>query len=392
VAGPLEGIAVVELAQMIAVPGATFQLAAQGATVIKVENTEGGDDLRAYGSGKGGISGWFANANAGKRSIGLDLQTEPGREVLWKLLEDADVFIQGFRPGAVDRLGFDWEAVHSQNPNLVYVSSSGFGATGPYSDRPVFDPVIQALSGWAGAQTTDEGPTLIRGMVADKVAALTAAQAVCAALVGRGRTGVGEHIELSMLEANVAFNWPDVMMHCTVLDDDATHLPNLLAHYQLFPSADGWVSVTAGNDKQWQGVCDALDRPDLAADDRYASAASRGANFKDWYGAFGEMCRAFPTDELLARCQAADIPAVAALDPADVMNDQQVVARGAVREVDHPVIGRIRMPRQGATFASSGEPELGPAPLHAQHTDEILGELGYDDEVIARLRGAKNVK
>jgi crotonobetainyl-CoA:carnitine CoA-transferase CaiB-like acyl-CoA transferase len=384
--GPLEGIRIVELAQMIAVPGATHLLATQGATSIKVEGVERGDDLRAYGSQKGGMGGWFVNANGGKRSIGLNLQSDAGKAVMWQLLDEADVFIQGFRPGAVERLGFGPEEALRRNPKLVYVSSSGFGSSGPYADQPVYDPVIQALSGWAGAQATDDGPTLIRGMVADKVAALTASQAITAALVSRGRTGVGQHVEMSMLEANIAFNWPDVMMHCTVLDDDATHVPNLLGHYQLFRASDGSVSVTAGNDAQWQAVCAALDRPDLAVDERFANAASRNGNFRAWYGAFGEMCSAFTTEELLRRCRDADVPAVPALDPADVAADEQVVARDAVPVVQHPVVGAVRMPRQGARFESDGETALSPAPLHGQHTDEILGELGHDTATITALR------
>lgn len=390
-AGPLEGIKIVELGQMIAVPAATHLLATQGATVIKVEGVDRGDDLRHYGSQKGGMSGWFANANAGKRSIGLDLASDAGAAVLWRLLEDADVFVQGFRPGAVARLGFGPDEVRARNPRLVYVSSSGFGSTGPYADRPVYDPVIQALSGWAGAQRTADGPSLVRAVVADKVAALTTSQAISTALFSRERTGVGQHVELSMLESNLAFNWPDVMMHCTVLDDDATHFPNLLGVYRLVPSADGWATVTAGTDAQWQSVTAALDRPELATDPRFATGADRNANMPEWYEAFDEMCGAFSTEELLRRCHEADVPAVAVLAPDEVAADAQVLARDAVRESDHPVVGRIRSPRQGARFEGDGEGSPGPAPTWGQDTDEILAELGHDADAIAAMRSAGNV-
>lgn len=390
--GPLAGVRVVEMGQMIAVPGATHVLAMQGAEIIKVENTTGGDDLRRYGSQKNGMSGWFANANAGKRSIALDLSEEPGKEILWKLLEAADVFVQGFRPGALARLGFDHETATARNPGLIYVSSSGFGADGPYADRPVYDPVIQALAGWAGAQTVDGRPTLIRGFVADKVAAAGVAQAVTAALFSRSRTGKGQHLEVSMLELNLAFNWPDVMMHATVLDDDASHMPNLLGAYQLFPSADGWVSVTAGTDAQWQAVCAALDRPELGSDERFATAAARNSDFPAWYGAFGEMCSAFPTDEVLARCLAADVPAVPVLDPAEVADNEHVLARDAIRVVEHPVVGRMRSPRPGTRFGGDGEADPVPAPAYAQHTDEILAELGYDPAAIEALRSNETVR
>ena len=390
-AGPLEGIKIVELGQMIAVPGATYLLATQGAEIVKVENTTGGDDLRMYGSRKNGISGWFANANAGKRSIGIDLTTEDGKQVLWRLLKDADVFIQGFRPGAVDRLGFSYSEVHNNLPKLIYVSSSGFGASGPYSKRPVYDPVIQALSGWAGAQRTNNEPMLIRGMVADKVAALTTAQAITAALFRRNDTKEGQHVEISMFEANIAFNWPDVMMHETLLDSDALHFPNLLGSYQLFATEDGWVSVTAGTDKQWDAVCKALSRKDLAEDDRFSSASNRSKNFTDWYEAFAQMVSEFTSDEVLERCLNADVPAVPVLDPSDVSSDPHVVAREAVIEIAHPTIGKMRVPRQGASFSDEKNVQPSAAPAYGEHTDEILSDIGFDPNEISHLRNSNIV-
>ncbi|MBU98705.1 MAG: carnitine dehydratase [Acidimicrobiaceae bacterium] len=386
--GPLTGTKIVELAQMIAVPGATHLLATQGAQIIKVENTSGGDDLRMYGSRKNNMSGWFANANAGKRSIGLDLSQDEAKEILWSFIKEADVFIEGFRPGAVARLGFSSAEALKLNPSLIYVSSSGFGPRGPYSGRPVYDPVIQALSGWAGAQRNESKPNLIRGMVADKVAALTTSQAITAALLARSKTGKGQHVEVSMLEANIAFNWPDVMMHETLLDEDALHLPNLLSSYQLFSTSDGWVSVTAGTDAQWKAVCSALNRNDLANDERFSSANNRSKNFTAWYEEFDEMLSAFPTKEALEKCQAADIPAVSVLDPADVAYDEHVVATGSVQEKLHPVIGRIRTARQGATFNGEVEYEPSPAPTYCEHTDELLKEIGFTLEQINDLRSA----
>jgi crotonobetainyl-CoA:carnitine CoA-transferase CaiB-like acyl-CoA transferase len=390
--GPLAGIKIVEMAEMVAIPGATLLLASQGATVVKVENTANGDNLRPFGSRKAGMGGWFANVNAGKRSIGVDLASPAGADVLWRLLDDADVFLQGFRPGVIDRLGFGADIVLDRHPRLVYVSSSGFGADGPWAGRPTYDPLIQAVTGWAAAQATADGPTLIRGMAADKVAALTTAQAVTAALLARATSGKGQHVQVSMLEANLAFQWPDVMMHCTLLDDDATHLPNLLGSYRLFRSSDGWVSVTAGNDGQWARCCEALERPELGTDERFATAPARGGNFVAWYAAFDEMVAAFPTAELLVRLAAADVPVAPVLEPADVIDNEQVVARGAVREVDHPVVGRMRMPRQGARFSDSGSAELTPAPLHCADTDTLLTELGFNADTIAALRASGAVK
>ena len=389
--GPLSGVKIVELAQMIAVPGATHLLANQGAEIIKVENTTGGDDLRMYGSRKGNMSGWFANANAGKRSIGLNLEKEEAKEILRTFIKDADVFVEGFRPGAVSRLGFSADEAFKINSRLVYVSSSGFGAEGPYSDRPVYDPVIQAISGWAGAHRTADGPTLIRGMVADKVAALTTSQAITAALFARDKTGEKQHVQVSLLEAIIAFNWPDVMMHETVLDDDALHLPNLLGSYQLFSTSDGWVSVTAGTDSQWKAVCSALSREDLAKDERFSTASNRSKNFTEWYASFDEMLGAFTTEEALQKCQAADVPAVRVLDPSEVAHDIHVKEVESVAEIEHPIVGKMRVPRQGATFNNTTEHNPRPAPAYCQDTTELLTEIGYSTDEIEKMKSTGTI-
>ena len=376
---------------MIAVPGATHLLANQGAEIIKVENTTGGDDLRMYGSRKGNMSGWFANANAGKRSIGLNLEREEAKDILSTFIKNADVFIEGFRPGAVSRLGFSADEAFKINPRLVYVSSSGFGAEGPYSERPVYDPVIQAISGWAGAQRTADGPSLIRGMVADKVAALTTSQAITAALFARNETGECQYVQVSMLEANIAFNWPDVMMHETVLDDDALHLPNLLGSYQLFSTSDGWVSVTAGTDSQWKAVCSALSRDDLANDERFSTAANRSKHFTEWYASFDEMLSAFTTLEALQKCQAADVPAVRVLDPSEVAHDIHVKEVGSIAEIDHPVVGKLRVPRQGAIFNNATEYNPRYAPAYCQDTTELLTEIGYSTDEIEKMKSTGSI-
>lgn len=375
---------------MIAVPAATYQLATQGAEVIKVEDVTQGDELRYYGSHKGGMSAWFINANGGKRSIAVNLRAEQGKEILWRLLADADVMIQGFRPGALERLGFGSDAVRARHPNLVYCSSSGFGPEGPYADLPVYDPVIQALSGWAGAQTTDDGPSLIHAMVADKIAALTTAQALCAALVQRAATGTGLHVEMSMLEANIGFVWSDTMMHASLLDDDATHRPNLAQTYRLLRCRDGSIAVTAGTDTQWAAFGNALDRPDLAADANLATAAGRASNVEAWYEAMDSAVAPFSMDEVVRRLRGADVPVAPVLDPAQVADDPQVASQNLLREIDHPVAGRVRQPRPTAAWFG-GDVSPGPAPLHGEHTDELLTQLGYDDAAVSELRKAGTV-
>lgn len=388
---PLSDIKVIEIGVMIAVPGAAEILAGLGASVIKVEDTDRGDELRNYGSSRGGMSVWFANANAGKRSIAVDLTTSEGKEVLWKLLADADVLIQGFRPAVLANLGFDYETVSRKFPELIYCSSTGFGETGPYKDLGAYDPLIQALSGWAGFQITDGNPSLHRAMVADKTSAMYNAQAVTAALVQRGRTGKGCHIEASMLESNIMFNWPDVMMHCSLLEEDAIHLPNIFSSYRLYRCADGYVTIATGNDKQWQAFCEALERPEYATNPRFKTARDRGANMVDFFNATEELSSPFPVATVVERLRAADVPVAPVYMPEEVKNDPQVNERRFIEEREHPVVGRFLGARPPASMFHEAL-ELSPAPMQGEHTREVLAELGYSPGDVGTLFGQGIVK
>jgi crotonobetainyl-CoA:carnitine CoA-transferase CaiB-like acyl-CoA transferase len=390
-AGALDGIRVVELGQMIAVPAATYILASYGASVTKVEDTGPGDGLRFYGSTKNGMSGWFACTNGGKRAIAFDVKSDAGKGILWRLIERADVFIEGFRNGVIERLGFGYEAVRSRVPHIVYCSSSGFGPTGPYADQPAFDPLIQSLAGWAGIQQQNGEPTLVRGMVADKIGAYTNAQAILAALLLRARTGTGSLVQVNMLEASLGFNWPDVMMDCMLLDEDADHRPNLLDSYRLYRCSDGWVSIAPGVDRHWQSMCDALARPDVYADARFKTSAGRGANYAVWVETIAEMVRPLIVTEVVGRLRLAEVPVAPVLKPTEVHADPHVMATRMVQELQHPRVGRIRMPRPAGSFF--GEvPELAPAPAQGEHTIEILRELGYEATQIEEMVAADEVK
>ncbi len=381
---PLEGIRIIELGQMVAVPLATQLLASYGAEVIKIENTGTGDELRFYGSNKGGISAMFAHANSGKRSVALDLKDEAGKKILWQLLKTTDALIEGFRPGVLSKLGFGFDAVNSKYPSLVYCSSTGFGATGPYRDLPVYDPLIQSLSGWASAQQVGDDPTLVRGFVADKVAATANAQAITAALVKSARTGEGSHIQLGMLESNITFTWMDVMMHCSLLDDDATHQPNILSSYRLFKAKDGWVSLAVSTDKQAKSFCEALNRQDLLDNGRFETAAKRGADIADWFNTLQESISNVPLADLLEVLRGADVPAAPVLSPAEVASDPQVEAAGYLQETVHPLAGNIRGPRPAASSFGS-ELTLCSAPGHGQDGRQLLHEMNYSPEEIDEL-------
>lgn len=381
---PLSGIRVVELGVMIAVPGASETLAGFGASVIKVEDTIRGDELRNYGSARGGMSAWFANVNAGKRSIAVDLTSTAGKEILWGILESADVFIQGFRSGVAGRLGFDFETVHARYPKIIYCSSTGFGESGPYADMPAYDPVIQALSGWAGLQSQDGQPVLHKAMVSDKTAASYNAKAILAALVQRGRTGKGCFIEASMLESNIMYNWPDAMMQCSLLSEDGQHSPNIFANYSLYRCRDGFVTVAAGTNKQWQAFCSALDSAELLEDDRLTTAKDRAANIDHFFDTIKAVTANFSVTDVVSRLRNADVPVAPVHQPEDVRDDPQVVARGFIEEKNHPHVGKFLGPKTPTSMFGE-ELALTPAPMLGEQTREILLELGYERDTVDAL-------
>ena len=387
---PLDGIRVLEMGQMIAVPAATHILAGYGAEVIKVEDTAAGDGLRYYGSQKNGMSGWFVNANWGKRSIALDVKSEAGREVMWSLIDTADVFVEGFRFGVMERLGFGYAAVAARKPSIVYCASSGFGPTGPYADQPVYDPLIQSLSGWAGIQQQDGKPTLVRAMVADKIGAYSNAQAILAAIVKRERTGEGSQLQTNMLASNLAFVWNDVMMDCTLLDDDVHQLPNVLGSYRLYTCADGLVAIAPGADRHWQSMCEALD-PSAYDDERLHTFAGRGEHNREWTGVINRMVGSYDVAMVVERLRAVDVPVAPVLDPHDVYLDPHIQATGMLLETEHPVVGKIRHPQPPSRFLGI-EQTLRPAPKQGEHSVEILHELGIDDAAIQTLLTNKDIK
>ncbi len=385
---PLSSIRVVELGVMIAVPGATESLAGLGASVIKVEDTVRGDELRNYGSSRGGMSAWFANANAGKRSIAVDLTSDAGKKILWQLLADADVFVQGFRAGVMAKLGFDYEQVSERLPALIYCSSTGFGESGPYSDLPAYDPVIQALSGWAGIQSVDGKPTLHKTMVSDKTAAVYNTQAILAAIIQRYQTGKGCFIEASMLDSNIMYNWPDVMMQCSLLEDDGTPtsngMPNIFSSYRLYACKDGFVTVATGNDKQWQSFCRAMEAEVLLNDEKLTSAKDRAANMVYFFNTLGEVVSKFDVAETVTRLRAADVPVAPVHKPEEVAADPHVIARGIIEEKYHPRVGRFLAAKPPAAMLGHTV-TLTPAPMQGEHSRDILTELGYDDTTLSGL-------
>src|SRR5437660_554033 len=280
--GPLHGYRVVDLTSNVAGPLATMILADQGADVIMVEAPDGGDATRSGGNRRAGFTASFLNNNRNNRSIVLDLKTAGGREALLQLAAGADVFVQNFRPGVADRLGVGEEAVRAVSPRIVYVSISGFGEKGPYAEKPAYDPVIQGFSGLATVQAgSDEArPRLLRTILPDKLTAITASQAITAALLARERTGEGQHVRLSMLEAVLAFMWASDMGSQTFVGDEPARQEAASAIDLIYETADGYITAAALTDRQWAGLARALGKPEWLDDERFKTPSLRAQNIE----------------------------------------------------------------------------------------------------------------
>src|ERR1700726_2472845 len=278
--GPLTGYRIVDLTSNVAGPLATMILADQGADVIKIEAPDGGDATRAGGSRRAGFTASFLNNNRNKRSVVLDLKTAGGREAVLRLVAGADGFVQNFRPGVADRLGVGEEAVRAVSPKIVYVSISGFGEKGPYAEKPAYDPVIQGFSGLATVQAGSDRarPRLPRTILPDKLTAITASQAITAALLARERTGEGQHVRLSMLEAVVAFLWASDMSGQTFVGDEPAEQEAASAIDLIYETADGYITAAVVTDRQWQGLTRALDKPEGLEGERFKAPGLRAHN------------------------------------------------------------------------------------------------------------------
>lgn len=378
--GPLAGVRVLDFSTMVSGPVAARMLADQGADVIKIESPKG-DEMRKIGNQRNGLSGAFMSCNRGKRGICLDLKNTAAKQALADLVKTVDVVIQNFRPGAMQRMGFSEADVRKLKSDIIYVSISGFGEHGPYAHQRVYDPVIQALCGATDIQADRETgkPKMFRIIVADKVTSLTAAQAISSALYAREKTGKGEHIKLSMLDAMVSFFWPEGMSGITFVGDEID-----VTKYQgtmdlIYETADGYITAGAVSDSEWQGMCAALNKPEWVNDKRFSTTAARFKNAELRKQMTGKEITKWGRQEILNRLDAQGVPSAPLLSRLDLLEDEQIAINGTIQIYDWEGHGKIRQARPAATFEQNPGSVENAAPLMGEHSLEVFREIGYSD-------------
>lgn len=374
--GPLSGITILDLTSVISGPMATAVLADQGARVIKIENPRG-DSMRMGGAVHKGVSSLFNALNRNKEAIVLDLQTPEGVTALKTLAEQADILVQNYRPGVMDRLGIGYADLKQVNPSLVYGSISGVGAHGPYADRRVYDPVIQAFAGYTHAQAVDGEPNLIKMMVCDKITALTAAQALSAAYIDRLKTGVGQHVEISMLEACLYFIWPDRFFAESFVEPPEFPGIDITTMYRTLATQDGHITLICVQLDEFQGLTRALNRTDWLEDPRFADLPSMYMNFSALVDDIAQEVKKWATADLSQRLVTEDVPHGIVLSEADILKDPQVNAADVIETIEHPEAGQMRIVGRNARFSEhSPEPARAAKSLGADNLS-ILESFGH---------------
>jgi len=391
--GPLKGIKVLDIGTMLAAPLAAAILADQGAEVIKIEPPGIGDVMRFVGATRNGVSALFQGTNRGKRSLALDIKAPEGLVIVKQLVADTDVLLHNFRPGVAERLGVDYESMRTVNPELIYLSITGFGHRGPYARRAAYDNVVQAFTGVAFSQANIETgePTQCYQIFADKITALYACQALTAALLAREHGAGGQHLQLAMTDSVVSFLWPDVSGTATFVEEGAVPGVEIARGVPLIKFKNGYGQAAPVNDAHFHGWCKAFGVDSSAPE--LATVAGRMSH-KEMMVEISQQIFAraleMDVDETIAKLEALDVPCAKAMHLAELPGHPQMQANGTFVESEHPQAGRIVEPKTPVNFSATPSGVGMPSASLGQHTDEILAELHYDAETIKRLR-EKNI-
>ncbi len=385
-AGPLSGVRIIDLTGMISGPLGAMILADQGADVIKVEPPSG-DSTRRAATQRDGWSASFLNNNRSKRSVVLDLKKDGARDALLKLFEGADVVMQNFRPGVADRLGVGYKAAKTAREDIIYASISGFGFEGPYAHKPVFDPLIQSLSGLTTVQALSDQhrPSLIRTILPDKLTGFTVAQAITAALFARERGAGGQHITLSMLDTVIHFLWSSDMGGHTFVGDELEAETAQSFIDLIYETADGYMSVAAFRLVDWHKLADAVGRPQWKTDPRFLTSAGLEEYKPARLELTQEALREKTTAEWITILEEFDVPCAPVLTRREMIRHPQIAANALIVETEHPEAGLLRQTRAPARFEGTVLPEPAPAPALGQHTAEVLREAGLSPSDIDTL-------
>lgn len=390
--GPLAGIRVLDLSSMISGPTTTLILADQGADVIKIENPRGGDHTRQVSTARNGFSASFVNNNRNKRSLALNLKDERAVRIVLDLARNSDVVVQNWRPGVADRIGVGYEAIRAVAPHIVYLSISGFGDSGPFAQKPVYDPLVQALSGLTTVQAgSDEArPRLVRTILPDKLTGYAASQAICAALLHRERhggreKGEGQHIKLAMLDVIVSFLWGSDMGGHTFVGQEPEQETAQSFIDLVYETADGYITVAVQSDKEWQGLVRAFDKPEWLTDPRFATTSLRGKNIDARLQLTQDVLLTDTAENWLKRLEAEDVPCAPVLTRRAMIRHPQVDANGTVVEIEHPRAGPLRQARPAPRFSKTSTEFRHPAPELGADSLAILDELGLSREEIEAL-------
>lgn len=391
----LENIKVLDLSRVLAGPYAAMLLADLGAEVIKIEAPKTGDDSRAFGPYVEGESAYFMSINRNKKSITLNLKSEEGKKIFWDLIQKVDVLVENFRPGTMEKLGLGYDEIKKVNPKLIYAAASGFGHSGPYSKRPAYDAVVQAMGGIMSITGPKGGPkTRVGTSVGDISAGLFTVIGVLAALNYRNITGVGQKVDVAMLDCQVAMLENAIARYVVTgkVPQPEGNRHTSITPFEPFDTSDGQIMVAAGNDVLYKKFMDSIGGPEFVEDERFLTNPKRTENIEQLKPIIDSLTVKKTTKEWQDILDAAGVPNGPINTIDKVIEDPQVNARNMIVEVEHPVAGKVKMPGVAIKMSETQGVVHSPAPVLGQHTDEILKNfLGYDDETINKLKSTDGV-